>query len=162
MSYFATMFPEIYGDVEEGMERYHAYQQRRKANPDNQRMSTLRRGPGEDGVQRLRGHDRFGGYFVVDCNLDENGNWQCKHEYDYNPLLKAWHTVFTLGFDLVAMDGTDLTKMDLRLTGLTPSVLVSSVNPPPRWWVVENSIEVSEAQNALADSLDRRFGSPGY
>ncbi|KAJ5710195.1 hypothetical protein N7493_009787 [Penicillium malachiteum] len=38
----------------------------------------------------------------------------------------------------------------------------TSVNPPPRWWVTEHEIQVSEAQNALADRLDQQLGSPGF
>ncbi|KAJ6021123.1 hypothetical protein N7540_006627 [Penicillium herquei] len=161
MSYFAIMFPELFGDADDGMERYEAYQARRNANPDNERMSRLRRGPGEDGVQRLRGHDRFGCYFVVDCNLDEQGDWQCKHEYDYDPMLKAWHTVFTNGSHYFqnpdgsqswfrpGRNGWDRPHRNGPKTDwVNPECpCFTSVNPPPRWWVTENSIEVSEAQN---------------
>ncbi|KAJ5737021.1 uncharacterized protein N7483_002146 [Penicillium malachiteum] len=130
MRYFANMFPELFGDAEDGMERFQAYQARRNANPDNERMSKLRCGPGEDGVQRLRGHDRFGGYFVVGCNVDE------QNPNDSQP----WFRPGRNGWDRPHKNGSQTDWVNPECPCFT------SVNPPPRWWVTENIIEVSEAQ----------------
>ncbi|KAJ5611835.1 hypothetical protein N7528_008940 [Penicillium herquei] len=145
-------------------------------NPDNERMSALRRAPGKNGWRIVEGHDQFGGYYVSECKLDKKGNWKCSHVYDDYYTRKTWHTAFTNGSHFsINPDGSESwfqpgkkgwsrTRKDGPKTDwINPECpCFTSVNPPPRWWVTQNNIQVSEAQNALADRLDQKFGSPGF
>ncbi|KAJ5083542.1 hypothetical protein N7456_012969 [Penicillium angulare] len=147
------------------MDAFWAYTERKNANPDNQLMSRVRREPFHYG-KHIAGFDRFGTYQVIDCNLDTEGNWVCKHEYDHDPLVHAWHTWFKNDSHYFQFpDGsqrwfnkwkgwTRKYKLGEKTDWPNPqSPCVSGVNLPPRWWVEQHRLQVSEAQSKTKSHL---------